>query len=135
MANVCSFEMLIKGDEQSVHNMLNALIGQDSVIVGRGIEIQSVRKTLNGLEISGSCSWSIYASLVKFDEESFLDSKECMDLYSACEKYRVNFEVYSEEEGCGIYEHYKYEDGYILENSKTEPFRRWNFNLDKPNVS
>ena len=35
-------------------------------------------------------------------------------LFEACEKYRVNMEVYSEESRSGFSEHYAYNDGEIL---------------------
>lgn len=125
MANVCSFEMLIKGDEQSVHNMLDALKGEGKVVIGRGIETQSIRTVPEGVEISGSCSWSIYSSLAEKDDKR-------INLYTACEKYGVNIEIYAEEEGCGIYEHYMYEDGHICEITRGEPFKKRNFNLAYP---
>ena len=128
MANVCSFEMLIKGDEQSVHNMLDALKGEDKVVIGRGIETQCIRTVPEGLEISGSCSWSIYASLVGQDERK-------INLYTACEKYGVNVEIYAEEEGCGIYEHYTYEDGHVCEVTRDEPFKKWDFKLAYPKAN
>ena len=128
MANVCSFEMLIKGEEQSVHNMLAALTGEGEEAAGRGIETQSIRTVPEGLEISGSCSWSIYASLVDQDEKK-------INLYTACEKYGVNVEIYAEEEGCGIYEHYMYEDGHVCEVTRDEPFKKWDFNLAYPKAN
>ena len=36
-------------------------------------------------------------------------------LFEACEKYRVNMEVYSEESRSGFSEHYSYNDGEILD--------------------
>ena len=128
MANVCSFEMLIKGESRSVHNMLTALTGEGDLVVGRGIETQSIRTVLEGLKISGSCSWSIYASLVVQDEKK-------INIYTACEIYGVNVEIYAEEEGCGIYEHYTYEDGHVCEVTRDEPFKNWDFNLTYPKAN
>ena len=128
MANVCSFEMLIKGKRQLVLEMLNALTGEGEELVGRGIETQSIRIIPEGLEISGSCSWSIYASLVEKEEN------QKINLYAACEKYGVNVEIYAEEEGCGIYEHYIYENGCIREITRCEPFKKWEFDLAYPKV-
>ena len=138
MANICSFEMLIKGDESDIRDMLSALKGEGALIVGRGIETQSEREVPGGIEISGSCPWSIYAALSHYEgiERHIyghrIPGRDVVSLTDACERFGVNLEIYAEEESCDHFDHYKYENGSVTEEYQEKPYKHWKYDLAAP---
>ena len=138
MANVCSFEIAIKGSFDGMKQMIAALKGDGPLIVGRGADFQSVRYEDEHFELSGSCPWSIYAALAHYEgiERSIyghrMPGRDVIGLSDACERLGVNLEIYAEEESCDHFEHYKYENGEITEEYQDKPYKGWKFNLDFP---
>lgn len=128
MANICSFRMRLKGEKENISKFFLALTKNGNVWMGRGAQADIDFLSDNEAEIEGRCKWSIRSALIG---DSFsmrrqketgvgiwwgLDtSKEFITLFEACEEYRVNMEVYSEESRRGFSEHYAYNDGKILD--------------------
>lgn len=132
MANLCSFQMEIRGSIEGILKFFNALTQEGDVWMGRGADATLYLDEKNeSASIDGCCKWSIQSALIddamsmdhqkktgkgywSWDKES--QKRDYITLFEACKKYHVNMEVYSEECGCEFQEHYKYENGYELED-------------------
>lgn len=159
MANLCDFEMMVKGERKNIDLFFAALTQTGNVWMGRGACADIYYDDANTATISGDCKWSIHSALFTdavsmreqketgigswaWNEQS--DSRDYVTLFEACKNYHVNVEVYSEETGCEFQEHYKYENGETLsdcvdytevynedteEYESTGGYESWDFNL------
>ena len=134
MANLCEFEMIVKGDKEGIEKFYKALTQSTTEAwMGRGAEIDTPSfEEENTVRITGWCKWSIQSSLIDnavemqeqkdnngegrwYWADGIQDVKEFLTMFEACEKYKVNMEVFSWEPGCCFSEHYKYENGKITD--------------------
>lgn len=124
MANICSFEMRVKGNHSNIKQFLNAMKQQGKHWIGRGAELEFVECD-DIYHISGWCKWSLYSSLIstaldfKKNPDNWDISKEIksgeiipITLKEACEMFNVEIEAWSDEEGCQFAEHMHYGNGY-----------------------
>lgn len=138
MANICSFSMLVKGEKENIKSFVQAMEQKGNLYMGRGASVyenvdDAYDEETKSFTSSGSCKWSISSSLVDnafsmkkqketgegnwYDADGFISNHEFISLFEACEKFRVNVEMYSEEPGCGFQEHIVYENGEIRQGS------------------
>ena len=127
MANICIFEMLLKGKESNMKKFCEALAQKKDIWIGRGADIYISSQDSNSIFIEGSCKWSIQSALIDnalsmrkqkdfngpWYFKDLINVKEILTLFETCEKYHVNMEVYSEEPGCNFAEHFYYNNGKI----------------------
>ncbi len=140
MANICDYRMLVKGKKENIEAFLDALQQKDDTYIGRGCVVNDLDFDDELAFVDGCTKWSINASLIS-DANSMKASKEAvvngtgksswdfcdkdirdfnfLTVFEACEKFNVNMEVYSQEEGQEFQEHLKYENGEIT-NESTE---------------
>ena len=113
MANVCYFEMRIKGDEENIKTFVkevpatlyegfNYETGKSYVINHEFDEYDGKDEPYHTVGITGECKWSM--------RYSFLDTMS-PDIEELCARYNVNIEAFSEEEANSFQEHLKYENG------------------------
>lgn len=127
MANVCEFEMVVRGDMANIEKFLGALSQKGNVWMGRGAKIVNRVNGERMVNLDGECKWSIQSSLIDNAESmrrqaetgkghwaDLPENTEFLTLFEACEKYGVNMEVYSSEPGMAFQEHLMYENGNIL---------------------
>lgn len=123
MANICVFNMMVKGNKDGIEKFYEALT-QDSpeAWIGRGAEADILYDNDNTAYIDGNCKWSIQSALIddaismqEQEEEEMSQAQEFLTIWEACEKYHVNMEVFSWEPGEKFSEHYKYENGEITD--------------------
>jgi len=138
MANICNFQMLVKGKRENIESFLKAMNQDGDIWMGRGAETYVEWKkedkddTCAIANVSGSCKWSIVSALIDnaksmerqrltgvgswHEDEQTSKVKRYMSLPEACTFFNVNMEVYSEEEGCCFQEHMKAEN--IVKNGE-----------------
>ena len=133
MANQCDFSMRVNGKHENIEMFFGALTQKDKVWMGRGAvaDIEYYDED-NMATIEGWCKWSIQSALIddaiemqkqkETGKGRWLPSEinavdEFLTLFEACQKYHVNMEVYSSEVGCEFQEHFKYENGDIVDES------------------
>lgn len=127
MANLCEFEMHIKGARENIDLFLSAMQQKGKVYMGRGAVLEDISydNKAGYAEAFGYCKWSVYAALTENamsmrtnqDRWVFTDENgnlcnasdlglEFITLEEACEKYAVTVEIYSTEPGNCFAEHY-----------------------------
>lgn len=130
MANVCIFEMVVKGSRENIDKFIDALTQKGNVWMGRGAYITDPIYGERSVSLYSQVKWSIQSSLID-DAESMRkqaetgdgcwgdlpENTEFLTLFEACEKYGVNMEAYSSEPGMAFQEHLRYENGDILNDS------------------
>ena len=138
MANLCNFQMMVKGSKEGIDKFYDALTQENHECwMGRGAEADIYYE--DGVaEIDGYCKWSIQSALI--DNATSMEVqrttgngmwggiegvKKFLTLFEACERFHVNMEVFSFEPGCCFSEHYKYENGEILDEC-CDYFETWN---------
>jgi len=137
MANMCEFSMRLRGKQSSIETLLSYMDQSNKDIwMGRGgsIEEQDIVEEGNGMatvDISGWTKWSVYDSMIenaKSMEEQRItgdgvwawdddmsSKKRFITLFDACKEMNINMEVTAAEPGSRYAEHYKYEDGHIMQ--------------------
>ena len=126
MANLCSFEAKIIGKKSNIKKLLNALEQKNHTWIGRGafdLYVSSEEKLSNGeyaTIIIGCCKWSMLGAWVENAESMKKQANgeasdwEWSDLekgatyytiFEAVEAFDLDFEAWSEEEGCEFQEH------------------------------
>jgi hypothetical protein len=148
MANICSFEMHLRGSEENIKAMVDALEQKGDIWVGRGAEIFIMAEEDMGndyyVECIGDTKWSIQNSLIDDAhsmerqrttgegcwcwEGNIKDVKEFLDIFEACARFHVNMEAYSREEGMEIVEHMKFENGVITNEGG---YGGWDFCIEE----
>ena len=130
MANICEFKMQLKGRRENIFKFIDALTWKGKVYIGNSISNTDISiseyNSLTIAIITGNCKWSIRSALideaVRMQEEKVQNvnnqmiqsTDEFITLFEACRRFNVNMEVYSKEPGYKFQEHYKYENGNIL---------------------
>lgn len=130
MANICEFEMVIKGDPKDIDRFIDALSQKENIWMGRGAYIGARAYGERSTIITGECKWSLQSSLVdcavsmqkqaaggEVNWGDLPENGEFLTIFEACEKYHVNMEVYSSEPGLAFQEHLKYENGKVENDS------------------
>ena len=127
MANICSFEMCVKGEHNNIESFYNAMSQNGNIFMGRGAEAEiSFYDNGNTAFISGWCKWSVQSAMIDnavsmrtnpgqwyWGDDTDPSNLEFITLWEACERWNLAMEVYSEESGCCFQEHYMYDDGQI----------------------
>ena len=113
MANVCYFEMRIKGEEENIKNLIkeipvtlyeqhNGETGESYLLNYEFDEYDGKEELYHTVGIAGECRGSMRRTF--FDDMS-------PDIEELCARYNVNIEAFSEEEANSFQEHLKYENG------------------------
>lgn len=135
MANICDFNMMVKGKRDNIVKFYCALTqATKKVWMGRGAEAD-INYEDGCAYINGWCKWSVFSSLIDnaksmayqkktgfgyWDEEIISKVDEFISLFSACKKYHLNMEVFSYESDIGFSEHFKYENGELVANEECD---------------
>lgn len=110
MANVCSFEMKVKGTKENCLNFANSEIHCYELYIG---EEYGTDEDF-GLYLFGECRWSVTGSMVNTDEDNTLAAK--------AKKFNVELEVFgydiSEPEWV---EHYHYKGAEVIKEYNLYP--------------
>ena len=136
MANLCSFSMLVKGKHDDIAKFYDAMRQNGHIWMGRGADAEIDYDDNFDLEghdratIDGWCKWSIQSALydnaisMRREPERWffgndVDNRtlEFITFVEASEKWNLDIEVFSEENGCGFQEHYIIRNG-IMEVDK-----------------
>lgn len=160
MAHICEFKMQLKGKRTNIDKFVNALTRKGRVHIGDGINNTDISiseyNSLTIAMITGNCKWRIWSALidqaVQMQEEKkqgvnnsvIRSADEFITLLEACRRFNVNMEVYSKVPECKFQEHYKCENGNILndvvdyaetiddktgEVTTTGGYKSWDFDL------
>lgn len=113
MANICSFEMKVKGKKEDIEQFCKAMTYEGKIRIGGGAEFQVSFEDDNVADLSGYCNWSIRSALIDRCSEKIADY-EYINLFEACKKWSLAMEVYSEECGMAFQEHFVCNKGEIL---------------------
>lgn len=124
MANLCSFQMYVRGKSEDITKFYNAMIQKGDIWMGRGADADIEFEDEDYACITGSCKWSVVSALIDnaismrsgSDRWYFGDYKpsEFITLWEACKKWNLDMEVYSEESGCCFQEHFVCAKGDII---------------------
>ena len=119
MANICNFNMMVRGNREDIKSFYNALVQEGDIYMGRGAEAEIEYDGDTAL-IDGWCKWSIRASLISdaismritperwaWGNDTDASQLEFITLIEACREWNLDMEVFSEEPGCEFQEHYK----------------------------
>lgn len=123
MANVCSFEMKVKGTKENCLNFANSQIHCYELY----IEKEYGTDEDFALYITGECRWSVTGSMVNTDEDDTLAAK--------AKKFNIELEVFgydiSEPEWV---EHYHYKGAEVIREYNLPPvFMEWQ--IDEADIS
>ena len=133
MANICSFNMIVRGKKENIENFKKMMNQDGNVYMGRGAEIDfEDMEELNDndyrCQLNGQTKWSIQSSLIdnaiSMREDngrwSFGDIDKTklsfVTLYEACEQLELDMECYSEESDIGFQEHYLFVNGELIKD-------------------
>lgn len=132
MANICRFNMVVKGEKDKVEIFKNMIRGAGTVHMGSCAEIdnEQMEKLDNNIFrcfLDGQTEWSVLSSLISdaitMREEpetwNFCDTdkpKFFITLFEACEQLELDMECYSDESDIGFQEHFLFVNGELLEN-------------------
>lgn len=127
MANLCSFSMYVRGNHGDIEQFYNAMSQKGNIYMGRGGDAEIIWDDDDVACIDGWCKWSVQSAMIDnaismrrnpevwlWGDEDKAKSLEFITLWEACEKWKLDMEVYSEEPGCEFQEHYVYIDGEIV---------------------
>lgn len=144
MANVCEFEMMLRGTKENIDKFVDALSQKDNVWMGRGAYITSRfdDEAAHSAMLCGECKWSMQSSLIdnaismRAQENGgqtiwadIPEGGEFLTIFEACEKYSVNMEAYSKEPGCEFQEHLICENGKVV-NDTVDYTEEWDETWD-----
>lgn len=134
MANLCDFEMMVKGQKPFIDNFFKALTQDGNVWMGRGAEADIEFEDEDLARITGWCKWSVRSALIdnairmRESPEAWADLKKgnsYITLMEASNLYKLEIEVYSEESGCCFQEHYVIRDGKLDEEEVVSYHEIW----------
>lgn len=113
MANDCYFSMKVTGQNENIKEFCMALTHykNSNTYIGRGTyQGEDIEYEDGCAYVHADCPWSILTSFVDVTTKTE-NGIEYINIYEACNKFNVNFEVYSEELGFEFQEHFSYIDG------------------------
>lgn len=135
MANICDFNMMVKGNRDDIEKFYCALTqATTKVWIGEGADA-NINYGDGYAYIDGWCRWSVRSALISYaasmayqkktgngywDEKMISDVDEFISLFSACKKYHLNMEVFSYESDIGFSEHFKYENEELVANEECD---------------
>lgn len=142
MANMCNFEMRVKGRRVDIETFFKAMSQVGHYIMGRGADADinyDDNDPDTSASIYGWCKWSVYSAMVDNaidmrenpdnwcwgDDEERDPNPEYITLWEACKKWNLDMEVYSCEPGCEFQEHYMVVDGDIVCDECEEYHEYW----------
>lgn len=141
MANMCSFQMIIKGEKPDRDGFINALTQKGRCCMGRGAEISESFENENDVRIYGWCKWSVASALYDnafsmreqkntgkgrwYNKDGFINNHIFVDLVEATEIGNLDVEVVSWESGMCFSEHYHIRNGKVLTWETTEYTEIW----------
>ena len=127
MANLCSFQMKVRGRQEDIEQFYKALTQNGKIWMGRGADADIEFEDDDLANITGTCKWSIQSALIDnaismknhperwyWGEGKTASDYEFITLYQACHKWNLIMEVYSEECGNQFQEHYICDKNVIL---------------------
>ena len=133
MANICNFQMHIKGDSRQLLETFKNMISQrGNTWMGRGAVIyhEIMNETGYGKWVAafhGDVKWSVKSALIDNAESmrkqpdmwyfgDKVDSSELkfITLFEACEQLGLDMEVFSYEDEIKFQEHYLFKDGKVI---------------------
>lgn len=127
MANICSFQMRVRGNKSDIEQFYNAMIQNGAIYMGRGAEAEIDWDDDDVAMIDGWCKWSVSSAMVRnavdmrtnpsgwyWGNGVSSEGLEFITLWEACKKWNIVMEVYSEEGGCGFQEHYICDKGDLI---------------------
>ena len=133
MANICSFQMMVRGKHDDIESFYNAMSQNGNIWMGRGADAEIKYNDEEGTAfIDGWCKWSIQSAMIdnaiSMRTEPGMwafstvdrNSLEFITLLEATERWDLVIEAYSEEPGCCFQEHYVFDNGDILEDDCIE---------------
>lgn len=135
MANICDFNMRVRGKHENIEKFYNAMIQNGNVCMGRGAEAEIEYEDDDVANINGWCKWSVLSAMIDnaismrtepnmwyFGPDVDASQFEFITLIEACQKWNLDMEVYSEECGCCFQEHILVLNGELVANECVE----WN---------
>ena len=123
MANICDFDMLVRGKPENVDTFYRYLTDYDNSpkyfarIFTAEIDNESVSaEEIKTAKIFGECAWSVYSCMCEGEYTYYKDGSEqkltCLRL--ATQELNLEVEIRSTESGMGFWEHIQYKDGECL---------------------
>lgn len=135
MANICDFDMRVRGRHENIEKFYNAMAQNGNVCMGRGAEAEINYEDDDIANISGWCKWSVTSAMIDnaismrtepnmwyFGPDVDVSQLEFITLIEACQKWNLDMEVYSEECGCCFQEHILVLNGELVADECVE----WN---------
>ena len=144
MANICDFNMVVKGKKENIEQFINMMSQDGTVWMGRGamvnrIDIEEVENGKYRYLIDGDTKWSVKSSMILnavsmrenpdmwyFGDGVDKTKLSFVTLFEACEQLELSMEVYSEELGDGFQEHYLFDEGQLMINEIVEYTEEYN---------
>ena len=144
MANICDFNMVVKGKKENIEQFLDMMEQKGTVWMGRGamvnrIDIEEVENGKYRYQIDGDTKWSVKSSMILnavsmrenpdmwfFGEGVDKTKLSFVTLFEACEQLELAMEVYSEELGDGFHEHYLFDEGQLMISEIVEYTEEYN---------
>jgi hypothetical protein len=140
MANICDFDMRVRGSHDNIEKFYNAMRQNGNIIMGRGADAELIYDDDDYANINGWCKWSVSSALINnaismrtepnmwyFGDGVDVSKIEFITLIEACQKWNLDMEVFSEEPGCCFQEHIMVINGEVVVDECEE----WNeYDLD-----
>lgn len=126
MANLCSYEIRVKGTKESrdkFWSYINPDYNNNEAPHFARMQLSDAERNAftnnDGEEcdcITGACAWSLYSCMFNGPHTYFQDwvDVKLIDIESVSNDLHLELEMWSEETGMGFAEHYHIKDGEIL---------------------
>lgn len=121
MANICTGCLHARGEEQRLECLRKYLFGEmDKIIPRTDFEVKSLSKKNYGFDVCFECAWSV-ATCMTNEGLSYGLAKDCgadvISIEELSELLGVDIEIWSEEPGMGIEEHFVFINGKQIEEN------------------
>lgn len=121
MANICTGCLHARGEEQRLECLRKYLFGEmDKIIPRTDFEVKSLSKKDYGFDVCFECAWSV-ATCMTNEGLSYGLAKDCgadvISIEELSELLGVDIEIWSEEPGMGIEEHFVFINGKQTEEN------------------
>lgn len=121
MANICTGCLHARGEEQRLECLRKYLFGEmDKIIPRTDFEVKSLSKKDYGFDVCFECAWSV-ATCMTNEGLSYGLAKDCgadvISIEELSELLGVDIEIWSEEPGMGIEEHFVFINGKQIEEN------------------